>query len=170
MTHRVSDVRWRQRFANFRRALQQLESFFDPPPRNEREQQGLIKAFEYCYELGWNSLRDLLLDRGGTDLIGSRDTLRQAFRAGLVDDGEGWMRMIQDRNLTSHTYNRSQADEIAERIEARYLPCFQALRQRLSAIEAKEEALQQHPDQPSASLCRGDAIGTELEANHQGTC
>jgi nucleotidyltransferase substrate binding protein (TIGR01987 family) len=132
-------LRWRQRFANFRRALQQLEGFFDPPPRNEREQQGLIKAFEYSYDLGWNSLRDLLLDRGTTDLIGSRDTLRQAFRSGLIEDGESWMRMIQDRNLTSHTYNRGQADAIAERIEARYLPCFQALRQRLAAIEAQEQ-------------------------------
>ncbi len=71
MNQPLPDVRWRQRFANFRRALQQLESFFDPPPRNEREQQGLIKAFEYCYELGWNSLRDLLLDRGATGLPGT---------------------------------------------------------------------------------------------------
>ena len=57
MTRPIPDVRWRQRFANFRRALQQLEGFFDPPPRNDREQQGLIKAFEYSYELGWSSLR-----------------------------------------------------------------------------------------------------------------
>ena len=71
MNQPLPDVRWRQRFANFRRALQQLESFFDPPPRNEREQQGLIKAFEYSYELGWNSLRDLLPDRGATGLPGT---------------------------------------------------------------------------------------------------
>ncbi|MEB3331855.1 MAG: nucleotidyltransferase substrate binding protein [Synechococcaceae cyanobacterium] len=47
------DVRWRQRFANVRRALEPLEGFFDPPPHNEREQQVLIKAFEYSFELGW---------------------------------------------------------------------------------------------------------------------
>lgn len=165
MTRPIPDVRWRQRFANFRRALGQLEGFFDPPPRNEREQQGLIKAFEYSYELGWNSLRDLLLDRGATDLLGSRDTLRQAFRTGLIEDGEGWMQMIQDRNLTSHTYNRSQADEIAQRIEERYLPCFQALRRRLSAIEAQEEEeeLQQDSTQPGEP--RGDTIGTETPGN-----
>jgi nucleotidyltransferase substrate binding protein (TIGR01987 family) len=164
----LPDVRWRQRFANFRRALQQLESFFDPPPRNEREQQGLIKAFEYSYELGWNSLRDLLLDRGATDLIGSRDTLRQAFRSGLIEDGEGWMRMIQDRNLTSHTYNRSQAEEIAQRIETRYLPCFQALRLRLGEIETQE--LEECPrPSPQPGEPHVEAIDLSRQTNPDGT-
>lgn len=151
MNQPLPDVRWRQRFANFRRALRQLEEFFDPPPRNAREQQGVIKAFEYTYELGWNSLRDLLIDRGSSELIGSRDTLRQAFRAGLIEDGEAWMRMIQDRNLTSHTYNPSQADDVAQRVAMQYLPCFQALRQRLSAIEAADAA-EPLVSQPFAAL------------------
>jgi len=56
-----ADVRWQQRFANFQAALDQLEGFFEPPALNEREQQGLIKAFEDCFELGWSTLRDLLL-------------------------------------------------------------------------------------------------------------
>ena len=90
-------------------ALDRLETFFEPPALNERERQGLIKAFEYCFELGWNTLRDLLLTEGNAGLIGSRDTLRLAFRMGLIDDGEGWLAMVQDRNLTSHTYNRSTA-------------------------------------------------------------
>ena len=132
-------VRWRQRFANYRRALEQLESFFDPPPRNAREQQGLIKAFEYSFELGWNSLRDLMQARGVSNLIGSRDTLRQAFQLGLIEDGEGWMQMVQDRNLTSHTYNQARAEQIAAHIQERYLYCFRTLRQRLSELEAQEE-------------------------------
>lgn len=52
-----ADVRWQQRFANFQAAVDQLEGFFEPPALNEREQQGLIKAFEYCFELGWSTLR-----------------------------------------------------------------------------------------------------------------
>lgn len=46
------DVRWQQRFANFCRALEQLELFFEPPALNAREQQGLVKAFESTFELG----------------------------------------------------------------------------------------------------------------------
>jgi len=99
----AEDIRWQQRFSNYSRVLTQLESFTDPPALNDREQQGLIKTFEYTFELAWNTLRDLLRSQGNTSLIGSRDTLRQAFRLGLIDAGETWMQMIQDRNLTSHS-------------------------------------------------------------------
>ena len=84
-----------------------VDDFFDPSELNEREQQGLIKAFEYCFDLGWNTLRDLLRSQGNATLLGSRDTLRDAFRLGLLSDGEAWMLMIQDRNLTAQTYNRA---------------------------------------------------------------
>jgi nucleotidyltransferase substrate binding protein (TIGR01987 family) len=127
----AEDIRWQQRFSNYSRALTQLESFIDPPALNDREQQGLIKAFEYTFELAWNTLRDLLRSQGNTLLLGSRDTLREAFRLGLIDAGETWMQMIQDRNLTSHAYNRATADAIAAQITDTYLPCFQHLRDRL---------------------------------------
>jgi hypothetical protein len=81
------DVRWQQRFANHGKALERLETFFQPPTLNEREQQGWIKAFEYTFELACNTLRDLLPSQGNGDLPGSRDTLREAFRLGLVSDG-----------------------------------------------------------------------------------
>lgn len=136
----TADVRWQQRFSNFCRALEQLEGFFTPPSLNEREQQGLIKAFEYCFELGWNTLRDLLRSQGNATLLGSRDTLREAFRLGLVSDGEGWMLMIQDRNLTAHTYNRSTAEAIAGNIRNRYRLCFQDLREQLTQRQQQEQA------------------------------
>ena len=89
-----------------------MDGFFEPPELNDREQQGLIKAFEYCFELGWN-------------------TLREAYRLGLLSDGEAWMLMIQDRNLTAHTYNRATAESIAGNSRERYCPCFQQLPARL---------------------------------------
>ena len=127
----TADISWQQRFSNYRKALAQLETFFAPPALNEREQQGLIKAFEYTYELAWNTLRDLLRSQGDATLLGSRDTLREAFRLGLIENGEAWMLMIQDRNLTSHTYNRSTSDAIAQNISGMYLACFQQLSRRL---------------------------------------
>jgi nucleotidyltransferase substrate binding protein (TIGR01987 family) len=109
-----------------------LETFFLPPALNERERQGLIKAFEYCFELGWNTLRDLLLAEGNADLIDSRDTLRLAFRVGLMDEGEAWLLMVQDRNLTSHTDNRATAEQLSREVEEHYLPCFRELRRTLN--------------------------------------
>ena len=130
----AADIRWQQRFANYTRALKQSERFFEPPALNEREQQGLIKAFE----LAWNTLRDLLRSQGNESLLGYRDTLREAFRLELIQDGESWMLMIQDRNLTSHTYNRATADVIAANIQNHYLGCFQSMRTRLQ-IRLKQD-------------------------------
>ena len=135
----TEDIRWQQRFANYCRALQELETFFQPPALNQREQQGLIKAFEYTFELAWNTLRDQLRSQGDANLLGSRDTLREAFRLGLISNGEAWMLMIQDRNLTTHTYNRSTADAICQSISATYLACFQELRQRLQQRQLQEQ-------------------------------
>ena len=85
-------------------------------------------------------MRDLLRSQGNATLLGSRDTLREAFRLGLISDGEGWMLMIQDRNLTSHTYNRATAEAIAANIRRRYWPCFQQLRSRLIERQQQEQA------------------------------
>ncbi|MFZ9952747.1 MAG: nucleotidyltransferase substrate binding protein [Vulcanococcus sp.] len=136
-----ADVRWQQRFANFCRALEQLELFFEPPALNPREQQGLVKAFEYTFELGWNSLRDLLRSRGNSALLlGSRDAIREAFGTGLLEDGPVWMEMVRDRNLTSHVYNRTTAEAITANISNRYLPAFRQLRARLQQLAAEEQA------------------------------
>lgn len=135
----AADIRWQQRFSDYNRALAQLETFADPPALNEREQQGLIKAYEYTFEFAWNTLRDLLRSQGDTTLLGSRDTLREAFRLGLIDAGESWILMIQDRNLTSHSFNRTTADAIAAQVLNNYLPCFQQLSQRLKLRVLEEQ-------------------------------
>ena len=133
------DIRWQQRFSNDCRALEQLETFFEPPELNAREQQGLIKAFEHTFELAWNTLRDLLRSQGNEQLLGSRDTLKEAFRLGLIHDGEAWMLMIQDHNLTSQTYNRSTADAIAGHIGQSDLACYQELRARLETMQRESQ-------------------------------
>ena len=69
----------------------------------------------------------------------TRDTLREAFRQELIQDGESWTLMIQDRNLTSHTYNRATADAIAANIQQHYLSCFQSLCTRLQQIRLEQE-------------------------------
>jgi nucleotidyltransferase substrate binding protein (TIGR01987 family) len=99
------DVRWKQRFDNLKKAFAQLEKAVQQGEFNELERQGLIKAFEYTYELAWNTLKDFLMEKGNKDLMGSKDTIRLAFQLELIDDGDLWMEMVKSRNLTSHTYN-----------------------------------------------------------------
>jgi nucleotidyltransferase substrate binding protein (TIGR01987 family) len=118
------DIRWQQRFSNYQKALAQMKEFFDQPQLNRREEQGLIKAFEYTYELAWNTLKDFLEYQGVTEIIGSRDTFRKAFSEGIIADGHIWMRMIDSRNKTSHSYNEETAREIVEMIRDEFYPAY----------------------------------------------
>jgi nucleotidyltransferase substrate binding protein (TIGR01987 family) len=110
------DIRWKQRFANFTKAFSQLQKFIDKGKLNEFEEQGLIQCFEYTYELAWNVLKDYLEFLGNQNINGSRTAITEAFRLGIIDDGEGWMEMFKDRNKTSHTYNEETANEIVAHI------------------------------------------------------
>ncbi len=132
-----ADIRWRQRFDNFERALQVLERGVElarQRPLSELEQQGLIQAFEFSHELAWNLLKDYLQHQGISGIIGSRDAIRLAFQNDLISDGEGWMAMIKTRNQSSHTYNLEQAQAIAHDVIHRYAPLFGALRDRFTAL------------------------------------
>jgi nucleotidyltransferase substrate binding protein (TIGR01987 family) len=131
------DIRWRQRFDNFQRALQVLERGVDlarQRPLSELEQQGLIQAFEFTHELAWNLLKDYLQYQGIASIIGSRDATRLAFQNGLILDGEAWMAMIKARNQSSHTDNLEQAQVIARDVIDRFAPRFGALRDRFTAL------------------------------------
>ena len=129
-----TDIRWKQRLANYKKALAQLTKFIDKGNLNELEEQGLIQAFEYTHELAWNLLKDYLQDQGTQNINGSKDAVRAAFKVGLIEDGESWMDMITDRNRTSHTYNQSTAEEIAINIITRFFGLFVMLREKMQEI------------------------------------
>jgi nucleotidyltransferase substrate binding protein (TIGR01987 family) len=129
------DIRWKQRFANYSKALSQLERFVERGEAlNELEEQGLIKAFEYTYELAWNTIKDFYEHQGEAGLQGSRDAIQLAFKRGLIQNGDVWMDMLKDRNRTSHSYNEKTADEIASSILSKYFYCFIELRTGLEYI------------------------------------
>jgi len=135
-----TDLRWRQRFDNFQRALLVLERGVDlarSRALSELEQQGLIQGFEFTHELAWNLLKDYLQHQGIQGITGSRDATRLAFQTELIADGDTWMAMIKARNQSSHTYNLEQAQQIAEEVIDRYIAAFAALRQRFAALSAE---------------------------------
>ena len=128
------DIRWKQRFSNYKKALAQLTKFIDQDELNELEKQGLIKAFEYTHELAWNLLKDYLQDQGIQNITGSKDSVREAFKVGLIEDGESWMDMIKDRNQTVHTYNESTAEAIATNIQTRFFALFVTLCEKMQVL------------------------------------
>ncbi|NUQ37957.1 MAG: nucleotidyltransferase substrate binding protein [Caldilineales bacterium] len=139
----VTDIRWIQRFDHFNKAFDQLQEAVElaqKRPLSKLEQQGLIQAFEFTHELAWNTLKDFLENRGVQNLYGSRDTTRQAFKTGLIENGEGWMDMIASRNLSSHTYDETIAAKIAARILDDYSKAFAVMKNRLESLKQDETA------------------------------
>lgn len=124
----TEDIRWKQRFDNYGKALQELRESLQlaqTRPLSKLEKQGVIQGFEYTHELAWNFLKDYLQYQGHVGLIGSRDTTREAFKRGLIANGETWMEMIKARNLTSHAYDKATAEEIYAAITARFIAEFE---------------------------------------------
>ena len=132
------DIRWQQRFSNYKKALAQLRSAVALSEERELsllEKQGLIQAFEYTHELAWKTIKDFLKYRGATEQIyGSKDATRQAFGVRLITDGDIWMQMIRSRNLTSHTYDEETVEAIVDLILGSYVFAFEALEKKLSEI------------------------------------
>ena len=129
------DVRWKQRFSNYKKALGQLQKFIEKGALNELEQQGLIKAFEYTYELAWNVMKDYFTYvQAEQNVLGSRDAIQLAFNRGLINEGKTWMDMIESRIKSSHTYNEDTAREVADKIVWHYYPLFVALQQKMEEL------------------------------------
>lgn len=125
------DVRWLQRFSNYRKALVKLSKAVDIVSSKMEEDEdidellgeGLIQRYEYTHELAWKVMKDYAEYQGITGLGGSRDAIRQTLQFGLIEDAD-WMRSISDRNLTSHQYDEDTAQEIIENIINIYYPLF----------------------------------------------
>lgn len=135
------DIRWIQRFQNYRQALARLSkavALSRQRSLSELEEQGLIQAFEFTHELAWNVLKDYLEAQGFVELIGSKNATRQAFKNGLLEDGDAWMEMIKARNLTSHTYQDKIAADIVKDILGRFHPALIAMERRFADLKVKE--------------------------------
>ena len=131
------DIRWKQRFFNYKKALASLASGIDQ--HNQRdlsvlEKQGVIQGFEFTHELSWKVMQDFLTDQGESNIYGSKDSTRLAFNRGLISEGESWMNMIKDRNLTSHTYNEEISDQIFTRIVKIYFKLFKKFETKMDTL------------------------------------
>lgn len=116
------DVRWKQRFQNFDKAFKRLADailIIRKDPDNVLLQAGLIQTYEFAFELAWKTLKDYLEMEGFT-VPSPRATLRQAFQCGYIQQGDVWLKALNDRNLTAHTYDDEVAKEVIADIQQTY--------------------------------------------------
>ena len=126
----TNDIRWRQRFDNFDRALALLREVCERgvDSLSQLEKEGAIQRFEIVFELAWKTLKDYL-EEGGIIVtpVTPRSVIKEAFGAKLLADAQLWIDMMLHRNLLAHTYDIKVFEVVLKEVEHRYFPALVAL-------------------------------------------
>ena len=123
------DVRWKQRFQNYRRAFNLLREALEEKEITEYsalEQEGIIQRFEYTFELGWKTFKDYLDFCGAAPAEATpRRVIKECAATGIFAeagiDGEVYMEMMLARNALSHVYDFKRFAEIIAKVKDNYL-------------------------------------------------
>ena len=121
------------RLKSFQEAIVRLEEALSLPV-NPVVRDSCIKRSELSFELSWAVIQSFLRDRGLT-CRSPRDCFREAFSYGLLNEEDVWVHILQDRNLSVHTYDEELANQLYARLP-RYVP---ALRQLLGGLQTFED-------------------------------
>lgn len=91
----------------FKKATIRLE---DALSQNKDEfiRDSVIQRFEFCVELAWKVSKKIM----GTSTSAPKQVVREMAQNGLVKDVEFWLQAIDERNLSSHTYNEILAEQV----------------------------------------------------------
>ncbi|MEK7655179.1 MAG: HI0074 family nucleotidyltransferase substrate-binding subunit [Patescibacteria group bacterium] len=124
----MSEQRFEERKQELKDAVLRLEEAI-AQPENDMIRDSVIQRFEFSFELAWKTLQ-LYLERQGLEAGSPRQALKSAFAQGIIsseDEADVWLKMQEDRNLTTHTYNEDLAKAIYKRIATTYVERFRAI-------------------------------------------
>ncbi|MCX5923880.1 MAG: HI0074 family nucleotidyltransferase substrate-binding subunit [Candidatus Dependentiae bacterium] len=108
-------------FDQLEKAITRLEQAVQRPVSSDRlEIDGTIQRFEFTIELFWKALKKKLFEEYGVEVHAPKQVLQQAYVNKLIYNETVWLSMLTDRNLTSHTYKQSLADQIYKNIKESY--------------------------------------------------
>ena len=127
----LKEIRWKQRFENFNKSYTLLKKYSSGPIVTELEKAGIIQFFEMTFELGWKVLKDYL-ESEGYIVKSPRETIKQAFQVGIIENGHVWIDALSNRNLNTHTYDEELANKMTQEIIKIYLPELEKMHEKLS--------------------------------------
>lgn len=93
----------------------------------------IIRRFGFTYELGWKTIK-LFLESKDIDVRNAKDTLEEALKQGVIEDGNLWSELHKNRKLTSHTYDEAGAIRIYDFVKQHALALFTKLLNNLEAL------------------------------------
>ena len=133
--------KWGERLSTYQNAIDRLTEVITlsrQHPLNQFERDSLVKRFEFSYEMAWKLMMSYEKDNGITEILGSKDVIRQAFRLSIVKNGEAWLEMVDARNRTSHLYDEEMATDAADEIIHTYYPLLVELRDVMAELANKK--------------------------------
>ena len=101
---------------------------------DELSKDGVIQRFEFTFEVLWKTIKKFL-EYKGIEARTPKDCFKEAFTIGLIDDESLVLNMLQDRNTTSHIYDKKTSEEIFDRIKTLYVPAIDQLISSLKKME-----------------------------------
>ncbi|MBI2095938.1 MAG: nucleotidyltransferase substrate binding protein [Candidatus Omnitrophica bacterium] len=120
--------------ADYQNALRRLrEAAHEDASKGSIVIDGTIQRFEFTFELAWKLLKNILAFQG-VEAATPRTAVKEAFRAGLIQDGQGWIDMLEDRNQTSHLYDEDKARTIFQKIITGHLNLLETLSIHLNTL------------------------------------
>lgn len=94
--------------ADLNNAIIELKCALAVPAESDLIKAGCIQYFEFSFERAWKAIKSISADQG-LDCQSPKNCLKQAYRLGWISDETIWLKMLNARNLISHTYNSQLA-------------------------------------------------------------
>ncbi|WP_018248941.1 nucleotidyltransferase substrate binding protein [Orenia marismortui] len=133
----MKQLRWEEKLSDFKQALDRLEEGLKEESINPLMIDGVIQRFEFNYELAWKVMKFFLEYQGIEGAKSPRTTFREAFSFGLIENGDDWIDMLKDRNLTSHTYDEERAKRIYDKIKQKHFDNLKSVYEKLKDEEVE---------------------------------
>jgi nucleotidyltransferase substrate binding protein (TIGR01987 family) len=105
-----SDIQLR----DFGAALDALDRALREVP-NEFVRDSAIQRFEFCFELSWK-IGQKFLQHFGVVATSPRAVVLEMAQQGWISSADAWLKFLDDRNLSVHTYREALAQSIFERL------------------------------------------------------
>ncbi len=101
------------------KALTKFEEVMSIQYPSSVERDASILRFKFTFEAVWKAAKQMIYDIEGADVGSPKGVIRSCREVGVFDQTETVyaLKMVDDRNLTVHTYNEALAEEIYERLQ-----------------------------------------------------
>ena len=120
-----------RKYDNFCKALENLGIGAElEEPYSVVEQTGIAALFGICFEQSWKLMKALLEESGRTEQrTGSpRAIIKTAYECGLINDREGWLELLETRNILAHSYSDEDSLAAIRSVKSTFLPLFRDLK------------------------------------------